>query len=223
MHLACRQDDAVPDGFFETAERLLNGCVGDTDAGVAREQDKINAQLLGPQSVLHRGPTPGGHGPHGVRLDLRVIRHGLQIDADGPSGELFQQADGLPRFHRRQAVDNRLLHIKQIQQQDIRPHGGRKLRVGHIAQQRLHRTDGLAGNDPALALLDGLQQVSLGELRKIRSAAIQHSFCHSGFSLFVFLLLYDRAGGFYKTNKKNHPIITGWPDWLGMRESNSHK
>lgn len=104
VHLACRQDDAVPDGFFETAERLLNGCVGDTDAGVAREQDKINAQLLGPQSVLHRGTTPGGHGPHGVRLDLRVIRHGLQIDADGPPGELFQQADGLPRFHRRQAV-----------------------------------------------------------------------------------------------------------------------
>lgn len=111
-------------------------------------------------------------------------------------------------------MDDGLLHIKQIQQQDIRSHGGRKLRVGHIAQQRLHRTDGLAGNDPALALLDGLQQVSLGELRKIRSAAIQHSFCHSGFSLFVFLLLYDRAGGFYKTNKKTTRLLpdgqTGW-------------
>lgn len=126
----------------------------------------------------------------------------------------FSRPVGLPRFHRRQAVDDGLLHIKQIQQQDIRPHGGRKLRVGHIAQQRLHRTDGLAGNDPALALLDGLQQVSLGELRKIRSAAIQHSFCHSGFSLFIFLLLYDRAGGFYKTNKKTTRLLpdgqTGW-------------
>ena len=66
-----------------------------------------------------------------------------------------------------------MLHIEHVQQQDVRAHRRGELGVGHVAQQRLHRTDGLAGNHAALALLDGFQQIIFAKAAKIRCAAIK--------------------------------------------------
>ena len=173
VHFACRQHDAVPHGRLKFAQRLDDSRVGHAHAGVSGEEDEVDAQLFGSQGVFHRGAAPGRHFPDGVCLALLALGHRLQIDADGAARHFFEHTDGVFRLRFRQAVDDRVLHIEHVQQQDVRTHRGRELGVGHIAQQRLHRTDGLASNDAPLAFLDGFEKITFGKAAEIRRAAIK--------------------------------------------------
>ena len=65
-----------------------------------------------------------------------------------------------------------MIHVKNIQQQDIRPQGADQFRVGHIIEQRGKAADGLAGQRPPLSRADGKQQIVLAHLSKIRGIAV---------------------------------------------------
>ena len=173
MHFACRQHDAVPHRCLEFAQRLDDSRVGHAHAGVSGEEDEVDAQLFGSQGVFDGSTAASGHFPDGVCLALLAFGHRLQINADGAARQFFQHTDGVFRLRFRQAVDDRVLHIEHVQQQDVRTHRGRELGVGHIAQQRLHRTDGLASNDAPLAFLDGFEKITFGKAAEIRRAAIK--------------------------------------------------
>ena len=173
VHFACRQHDAVPHRCLEFAQCFDDSRVGHAHAGVSGEQDEVDAQFFGSQGVFDGGTAPGRHFPDRVGLALFAFGHRLQINADGAARQFFQHTDGVFRLRFRQAVDDRVLHIEHVQQQDVRTHRGRELGVGHIAQQRLHRTDGLAGNDAPLAFLDGFEKITFGKAAEIRRAAIK--------------------------------------------------
>ena len=65
------------------------------------------------------------------------------------------------------SLDIGLLHVKQIQQQNIRAHSGGKFCVGDVSQHRHNGADGLAGDGAALAAADGSQQVLPGNIPEI--------------------------------------------------------
>ena len=128
-------------------------------ARVSGEHNQIHAHFHGTLGVFRCGIAAPAHGPDGflvLSTDSRI--HRLQIDADHPPGEFLHPAHHVLGAGLGQAHNAGLPHVEHIQKQQIRAHGGSKLRVGHIAEQRRGDADGLGGKHPALAAGHRLQQ-----------------------------------------------------------------
>ena len=157
---------------------LLNGLIGNADAGVAGEENEVYAHIGGFFCVFQSGFSAAGHGPHillGI-LGGQHLLHRLRVNADGPSGQLFELSDHILRRTFGQTQDPGILHIKHVQKYNIRAHGGYKFGVGDVSQHRHDGTDGLAGDGAALAAGDGFQQFFSGHFLKIGALAVKNSF-----------------------------------------------
>jgi len=178
VHLARSQHKPLPQLPLIKPQGLLDGLVGDTHAGVAGEEDQIHSHIGGPLCIGQGGLPSVGHGPHiflGV-LAGQDLLHRLEVDADGPSGELLQHPDPLHGLASGQGIDLGIVAVKQIQQQQISSHGGGELRIGHIAQHGLENTHRFAAEGSSLASGDGIQQIPAGHMLKIGAAAVNDSF-----------------------------------------------
>ena len=162
MHLSGGQHNAVTDSGRNLLQRCYDQFVADAVAGVAGKHDQINAHISGAARVFYRSQAAAAHLPQ--RTIVAFCRFGvawLQIDADDTACQTLELPHGLCLGNLRQGVDDRMLHIKHVQQQNVCAQGSCVFGVCHIDQQRRCQTDGLTGQHTPLAAGNGVQQVSL--------------------------------------------------------------
>ena len=174
VHLARGEDDSLAQLAPVQPERALDGRVLHAHAGVAGQQDHVNAHVAGAPGVFKRRDAPVRHRPHALALPGDLLVDGLQVDAHRPAGQRLELSHRVLRRALGQRADDGMLHVKEIEQQDVRAHGGGELCVGDIAQHRHERADGLARDGAALAPRDGREQLPAGHGRKVRRVTIKN-------------------------------------------------
>ena len=96
------------------------------------------------------------------------VVHRLQIHSDHPPGKPLHLPDRLLRGHLGQSLHHGLLYVEHIEEDKVRPLGGRKLGVGHVGQHGLDDANGLAGQNPALAPCHGGEKILPGQTGQLR-------------------------------------------------------
>ena len=174
MHLPGDEHHPVAEFLPEFPERMDDGRVRHAHPRIAGEDDKVHAHVNGFAGILHGRRPPGSQMPFPVRLHgaLHIILQGFQIDPHSPAGQPLHFPDHIFRRRLRQPLHLRLIHIKQVQDQQVRAHGAGELRIGHIPEHGPHRPDGLAHQEPALAPRNGVDQLRAVHLQDIRRRTV---------------------------------------------------
>ena len=91
MHFSCSQNQSVAKLPLIQLQCLLNGFIGDSDTGISRQKNKIDAHFRCFSGIFQCGLSAAGHSPH---IFLRVFRgkdllHRFQIDADRAAGQFL--------------------------------------------------------------------------------------------------------------------------------------
>ena len=149
-------------------------------ARIPGEHDKIRAHLHRPTGIFQCGGPSRREVPFAARghRALHACLQRLQIDPYCPARQSLHFADRLLRGRLRQTLDLRMLHVKQVQDEQIGSHGRGELRVGHISQHGAYCPDSLADQNPALAARHGLYQLLSRHLADLRRCTVQISFSH---------------------------------------------
>ena len=184
MHLAGGQQHAVTDGGRNRFQRFYDQFIADAVAGVAGQNDQINAHFGGPACIFYGGQASAAHFPERSIVAFGGLQvAGLQIDAHDAPGQTLELPHGLDFGNLRQCVDDRVLHVKHIQQQNVSTQGGRILRIRHVHQQRRRQADGLARQYAALTARNRVQQLRLGVPGQLAGGAVQQTlYAHSSSS-----------------------------------------
>ena len=183
VHLSGRQNHPVAHRRLELAEGGKDRFVGNAVSGVAGQQNQVHPHIGRQTGIVRRGQPTGRHLPQGSRVAggaPGIDR--FQVNPDHTAGQAFQGADRLPGRRFRQGLQARVLHVKHVQQQDIRPQRRRIFSVGHIAQQRRGDADGLAHHHAAFAPGDGFQQLVLLKGAQLTGGAVKQAAGHSSSS-----------------------------------------
>ena len=184
MHLAGGQQHAVTDGGRNRFQRFYDQFIADAVAGVAGQNDQINAHFGGPACIFYGGQASAAHFPERSIVAFGGLQvAGLQVDAHDAPGQTLELPHGLDFGNLRQCVNDRVLHVKHIQQQNVSTQGGRILRIRYVHQQRRRQADGLARQYAALTARNRVQQLRLGVPGQLAGGAVQQTlYAHSSSS-----------------------------------------
>src|SRR5689334_7404624 len=79
----------------------------------------------------------------------------------------------------RHALNDRLVHVKHIQQEQISPLAGGQLGIGNRQQQGLHGPNGFTDDDAPLTAAQRIKQVLFGDRAQLGGTTIQVTLMHT--------------------------------------------
>ena len=96
MHLAGGQQHAVTDGGRNRFQRFYDQFIADAVAGVAGQNDQINAHFDGPACIFYGSQASAAHFPERSIVAFGGLQvAGLQIDAHDAPGQTLELPHGL--------------------------------------------------------------------------------------------------------------------------------